>query len=288
MTNNFSKDISTPLLNNTVFHDYFNNKTRLLSLCNSIVEKNYTDPQELKINTLQGNFFSGQKNDISCMIDNYVFILVENHNVINPNIAIRFFGYVTQIFKNVVDIEYQGVDDSDVEFSLPSPQCCIFYYGDKSDPLVREIKLSDSFIGRSDALELIITAYNVNYEVNQPLFANCRYLYEYSILIGKTKEKVNAGLNNHEAISQAMKFCLENNVMKDYLEKNSEEVFNMLALQWDSDTALQVRFEEGIEFVAKNMIRKNMPFEKIQEFTELSLERINELSQNNLDRQKSN
>ena len=76
MTNNFSKDISTPLLNNTVFHDYFNNKTRLLSLCNSIVEKNYTDPQELKINTLQGNFFSGQKNDISCMIDNYVFIFV--------------------------------------------------------------------------------------------------------------------------------------------------------------------------------------------------------------------
>ena len=36
------------------------------------------------------------------------------------------------------------------------------------------------------------------------------------------------------------------------------------------------------------MIRKNMPFEKIQEFTELSLERINELSQNNLDSQKSN
>ena len=284
MANNLSKDIS--ILNNTVFHDYFNDKTRLLSLCNSIVEKNYTDFQNLKFSTLQGNFFSGQKNDISCMIDNYVFILVENHNFINPNIAIRFFGYLTQIFKNVV--EYQNTDDAGVKFSFPSPRCCIFYYGDKSDPFVRKIKLSDSFLGKSNALELIITVYNINHEMNQPLFANCHYLYEYSILIGKIKEKANIALNNREAISQAIKFCLKNGVMKNYLEKNSVEVLNMLALQWDSDTALQVRFEEGIEFVAKNMIRKNIPFEKIQEFTELSIERIKELSQNNLDSQTLN
>lgn len=47
--------------------------------------------------------------------------------------------------------------------------------------------------------------------------------------------------------------------MGDYLVKHSEEVFNMLALEWNMDDALQARFEEGreegIEFVALNMIR---------------------------------
>ncbi|MBQ7456197.1 MAG: hypothetical protein IJS54_01095 [Desulfovibrio sp.] len=79
----------------------------------------------------------------------------------------------------------------------------------------------------------------------------------------------------------------------------------MLTLEWNMDDALQARFDEnyelgyrkgyevgyrkgyevgyrkgfkiGIEFVTCNMLRSGMTFDKIQELTQLSLERIQEL-----------
>ncbi|MBR2734464.1 MAG: hypothetical protein IKD80_09540 [Selenomonadaceae bacterium] len=59
----------------------------------------------------------------------------------------------------------------------------------------------------------------------------------------------------------------------------------MLALEWNMDDALQARFEEGYEdgrneereSIALSMLRSGMTEEKIQEFTNLSLERIKEL-----------
>ena len=63
----------------------------------------------------------------------------------------------------------------------------------------------------------------------------------------------------------------------------------MLALEWNMDDALQARFEEGRnegreegrETVAVNLINMGMAFDKIQEATKLSLERIKELAKKN-------
>lgn len=60
----------------------------------------------------------------------------------------------------------------------------------------------------------------------------------------------------------------------------------MLALEWNMDDALQARFEDGIEngilrgieSVALNMIGMGISFDKIQEATKLSMERIKELA----------
>ena len=76
---------------------------------------------------------------------------------------------------------------------------------------------------------------------------NCRHLHDYGRLIDKIKEGIAGGLDSQTAISKAIGFCLANGVMKNYLEKNQEEVFNMLALQWDPDAALQARFYEGFK-----------------------------------------
>lgn len=70
--------------------------------------------------------------------------------------------------------------------------------------------------------------------------------------------------------------------MSGYLENHAEEVFNMLALEWNLDDALQARFadgvEDGITKVAVNMIQAGEPIEKIRQFTRLTAERINELA----------
>lgn len=269
---------NNPTLCNTVFHDYFSNTSRLLSLCNSIFDTHQNDPNIVEICTLQGNFFSDRKNEIACLLNNNLFIFVENHTSISPNITFRFIWYLSQILKNIAN----NKKSRDTKFfSLPSPHCCIFFYGDKNEPFVKELKLSDSFCNYDDtSMELVITAYNINPETNQPLFKKCSYSQDYGRLIAKIKEEINLGLDNHSAISKAIDFCLENNFMKDYLEKNSKEVFNMLNLQWNSDDALQARFDDGFEFVAKNLIKKGLSSDEICELNNLSHERIKELSLN--------
>ena len=66
---------------NSVFCSYFNEPERLLSLCNAVLETNYTDIDKLNINTLEGMFFDDQKNDISCTIENHFLVLVEHQSM---------------------------------------------------------------------------------------------------------------------------------------------------------------------------------------------------------------
>ena len=84
------------------------------------------------------------------------------------------------------------------------------------------------------------------------------------------------------AVTNAVNSCIEEGIMKDYLEEHSEEVIETLMLQWDNELAMQARFEEGreegVEFVALNMLRSGMTVDKIKELTQLSTERLQELT----------
>ena len=149
------------------------------------------------------------------------------------------------------------------------------------------MRLSEAFSGDGTALELVVTSYNINHGLNQPLLGKCPYLNDYSILVGEVKVGISAGLNRREAIRLAVKNCLAKGVMSGYLENHAEEVFNMLALEWNLDDALQARFEdgrdegrnEGIESVALKMIRLGKSFEDIREITELPIETIKKIGE---------
>lgn len=261
----------------TVFRNYFNDEARLLSLCNALLG---TDAAALKINTLEGTFFDRQKNDISCVVENNFLVLIEHQSTINENMPFRCLSYVAELMNNLIEDKDKLYHKALIRF--PAPRFYVFYDGDAKEPLKREMWLSDSFNGDNSALELVVTALNINFGLEQPLLAKCKYLREYSTLVGKVKEGLRAGLTRKEAISRAVKYCLDNGLMKGYLEEKSQEVFNMLALQWEQDKAIRASYEDGrddaIESVALNLLNMGLTVEKIQEATKLSMERIKELA----------
>ena len=230
---------------NSVFCSYFNEPKRLLSLCNAVLGTKYTDATKLKINTLEGMFFDDQKNDISCTIEEHFLVLIEHQTSVNNNMPFRCLSYVAELLNKLVEDKQKIYRKSLIKF--PAPKFFVLYDGNEAEPLKRKMKLSDAFDGDSTSLELVVTAYNINHGLNQPLLQKCSYLDNYSILVGKVKEGIKAGLIRREAIANAVKFCLSNNVMKGYLEFHSEEVFNMLALQWDKDSAIKASFDDGVE-----------------------------------------
>ena len=272
-----------PRYRDSVFRSYFNDHARLLSLCNAVLDTKYDNPDALNINTLEGIFFDKQKNDISCTIDNHFLVLIEHQTTVNENMPFRCLCYVAELLNNLVknknNLYYKGL------IKFPKPKFFVLYDGDRQEPLQRKMRLSDAFDGNSDSLELVVTAFNINYGLPQPLLKNCRYLFDYSTLVGKVKEGIRLGFSRRDAISRAVKFCLDNGIMGNYLVEHSEEVFNMLALEWNMDDALQARFDEGRnegrdeerESIALDMLSEGEPLDKILKFTKLSLERIKEL-----------
>jgi hypothetical protein len=80
----------------------------------------------------------------------------------------------------------------------------------------------------------------------------------------------------------AIKHCREHDILKEFLEQHSTEVFNMLLTEWNTEDALAVRFEEGWEGgrgerdmeIARNALTKGLPLEIIQDITGLSADAI--------------
>jgi hypothetical protein len=80
---------------------------------------------------------------------------------------------------------------------------------------------------------------------------------------------------------RSMRYCRENGILKEFLEKNGTEVMNMLLTEWNMDDALEVRFEEGMEEgreeVARNALASGLSPELVCTITGLDLETINSL-----------
>ena len=279
-----SYDNANAQYRDTVFRDYFNNEHRLLSLCNAVLETNYKDESKIEINTLEGNFFSGQKNDVSCSIQDRFLVMVEHQSTVNPNMPFRFLSYVAQLFNNLVKAREKIYRNEKIKF--PDPLFYVFYDGDNNEPLEQELRLSDLLKGTSNRLELIVKMYNINDGIGQPLLQKCNYLRDYSKLVGKVKKGLSEGFTRRQAITSAINWCIENGFMQNYLLQKKDEVFGMLDWQWNMDEA-QVAWEnkgrelgriEGIETVVMNMLNNGNTLKEIYNATKLSPKRIEELA----------
>jgi predicted transposase/invertase (TIGR01784 family) len=88
------------------------------------------------------------------------------------------------------------------------------------------------------------------------------------------------------AITKAVQWCIDHNILKPFLEKNGSEVINMLFGEWKLEDALVVEREEGIEEgreeqeteIAKNALAKGVSVQFISEITGLSTETIQSLA----------
>ena len=81
-----------------------------------------------------------------------------------------------------------------------------------------------------------------------------------------------------QAIKQAVVDCIDQNVLKAFLLKHEGELVNMLVSEWNMETALEVREEEGRmeekREIARRMKAKGKSVEEIEEMTGLTVDDI--------------
>jgi hypothetical protein len=249
----------------------------------------------ITINTLEDVLFMERINDISFEIGDKMVVLLEHQSTINPNITLRLLMYIARIYEKIISGKniYSGK-----KLYLPWPEFYVLYNGTASYADKTTLRLSDSYedlagLGltgdRPPQLELVATIYNINQGHNEAIARRCEKLNHYSAFIAKVRD-YGKEHDREEAMKMAIRYCIEHDILKDFLETNASEVINMLMTEWNWDDAKEVwqaeareeglekGLEEGAKKTARNALNEGLPMEIIQKITGLDLDTINSLS----------
>ena len=102
-------------------------------------------------------------------------------------------------------------------------------------------------------LELTVQVLNINTDKANKILTACKPLEEYSLFVEEVRKQTQ--LDPENGFTNAVKICIEKGILKEYLQRKSREVINMLVAEYDYDTDIAVQrseerriaFAEGIE-----------------------------------------
>jgi len=238
---------------NSVFSSLFSTPDVLRELYSAIEGIPIPPDIPIDINTLTDVLYKGQINDVSFLIDNRLVVLIEHQSTVNDNIPLRLLMYIARVYEKIVKRRKRYQTKL---VKIPKPEFIVLYNGEKEHPDYKELKLSDAFkdiegLKLSDSnvisLELIVQVYNVNHGHNSEILKRSETLDEYSIFIDKIREYQKKIKTLEKAFKSAIKYCIENNILKDYLEAHASEVLNMLLDDWNQEEYVEVMCEEARE-----------------------------------------
>ena len=228
----------------TLFRMLFKEEKNMLSLYNALNETTYTDTKDLEVTTLENAVYMNYKNDVSFIFD-YELMLYEHQSTQNPNMPLRDLVYVTTVLKGLIN--KKDLYGSKL-IQIPAPRFVVFYNGEGEQPEKDILKLSNAYQKHQEQpeLELIVTVYNINYGHNPQLLEACQLLNEYSHFVSvvrdytkecqtkaSTKEEREKALK--ESIEKAIDYCINNDILADFLLKNRVEATDMCIFEFDEE-----------------------------------------------------
>ena len=238
-----------------LFKIIFEDKKELLSLYNALTGKNYQNPDELEINTIDDVIYMHLKNDMSFILDDWQN-LFEQQSTFNPNQPLRGFFYFADLYK----VKYFGKKIYSTRLlKIPTPQYIVFYNGTTNMPDRKELRLSDAFQQPTEQPDIEVVAHmlNINYGHNKELMERCRKLKEYAQFIDIIRHylRENKQWSNEQAISKAIDDCIKNNILRDILQKERLRVMASILSEFDEvgykemirQEAYEDAYEEGHE-----------------------------------------
>ena len=230
----------------SVFVDLFSEdekaKENFLSLYNALHGTNLQLSCPVENIKLDNVMYMNIINDVSCLVDNKIIVLAEHQSTINENMPLRFLQYIARLYEKL-----QKPTDRYLRTlsKIPTPEFYVFYNGREDYPEMITLKLSDAFITKPEQmpLDLEVKVYNINKSKGAEVLSRCKTLDEYSLFIEEVR--IQTQLDPENGFTNAVKICIEKGILKEYLQRKSREVINMLIAEYDYDTDIAVQREEA-------------------------------------------
>lgn len=257
----------------TMFEMIFSDKVELLKLYNAVNQTNYTNPDDLEINTLKNAIFLSVHNDISFVIDSRLS-LYEHQSTYSPNLPLRYLFYIADLFSGMTKgLHIYG----EKVVPIPTPRFLIFYNGAKERPEREILRLSDAYTIKEEypSLELIAELININLGYNDELMKTCRTLQDYAEYTARVRKY--AGIMPiKDAVLRTVEECIQEGILEEFLSKWKAEAIKMSIYEYDEEQyrrfLLQEGEERGVELKVLNMIQKKVSKGKSMEIIAEELE----------------
>ena len=222
-------------------------KEALLQLYNVLNGTSYTDTTDLEIVTIQNAVYIVMKNDLAFILAD-VLSMYEHQSTVGGNLPVRFLIYLTEEYQKIIERAHESIYGRK-QIKLPIPKCVAFYNGEDEMPDIQELRLSDAFCGEKGItdVELRVQVLNINYGHNKELMKKCPTLEAYAKFTAISREYLSKGMERQEAYSEAVKYCIEHDILKEFLQKNRMEVIGMLLKEFDVEKYERTIREEGRE-----------------------------------------
>lgn len=248
-------------------------KEALLQLYNALNGTDYRDASELQVVTIESAVYVVMKNDLAFVLAG-TLSLYEHQSTYNPNMPVRFLIYLAEEYQKLIERAQTSLYGS-VRIALPTPQCVVFYNGERDEPEEKILKLSDSFMNgeRQADVELRVRMLNINYGHNRALMEQCRTLGEYAQFVAVSRQYVAEGMQLQQALNAAIDYCMEHGILYETLREHRAEVLGMLLEEFDVDKYERTLRMEGMEIGRRQGIE-----EGIEQGIEQGVDRANRLA----------
>ena len=244
--------VKTPNANrnykDTVFRMLFSDRKNLLSLYNAVNQRDYKNPEDLEIITLENAIYMGMKNDLAFIMDTNLY-LYEHQSTYNPNMPLRDLFYICSEYQKLVD--KKSLFSSTLQ-KIPVPNFIEFYNGSTVIADCTELRLSSAFeyLTGEPKLELIVTVLNVNEGHNADLMQHCSMLKEYAQYVARVRHYA-SDMPLNEAVKHAVDECIREGILAEFLTRNRNEVISMSIFEYDKELEekklRKAEFEAGRE-----------------------------------------
>ena len=304
-----SKDHAKNNYRDSLFRKYFEHPDKLAAL-HELLTGIPTAEQNVEIKTLKSVLFNRLKNDISFKVGDRFIVLFEHQSTINPNMPARMLLYSAMLYRKMLSKESIY---SKKLIPLPAPEFYVLYNGKEPWTDNSKLYLSSAFAENQHNLELVVTIRNIRYNKDNELLQKYKPLHDYSFFVYDVEQRVASGDSLANAIRSATNYCINHNIMRDYLSANYEEVFEMMSLRWNEKDAkkycqkeareeghaaglvegraqglsqghaqglAQGRMSATITFI-KNLISMRMPYSYIAKATNTSIEEVQRIAKEN-------
>ena len=239
------RQTSNRQMKSSVFTTYFSDPKNAAQLYTAL-EGLPAEPEDIEYTTLEGVLFLVRKNDMAFTVKNRVLVISEHQSTVNDNMPLRdviYYGRTMERLLEAVDIYRSRV------IPIPTPEFFVFYNGNQNYPPEKILKLSDSYLEKTNTpmLELLVKVININLSVGHTILEQCQPLYEYSWFIQKVKEYTKQVVDRDAAIERAIRDCIHTGIFKDFVQRHGSEAVNMLFTQFNLEDAKKIWREEAIE-----------------------------------------
>ena len=229
----------------TVFRMLFGkNRDELLKLYNAVNDSDYTNADDLKINTLEDAIYLSMRNDVSFVLYDELN-LYEHQSTLNPNLPLRNLFYVSDLLQEItMDMNVYGSKKLDI----PTPRFIMFYNGEDDPGDISQYRLSDMFIKAEEEpqLELIVNIVNINDGQDNKIIKNCKTLQEYSKFVAMIRENRKT-MSIEDAVRNAVDDCIRLGILREFLLKHKARVIKMSIYEYDEKKQRKLDHEDGVE-----------------------------------------